>query len=99
MTTETAFVFSWVKETKNAWKAKGKIFYGPTKSEVRSLKFRRSLYFARNISKGASIKEEDINVLRPAVGIEPKFLKKILNKKVKRNIKKGTPVKWNSIKS
>ena len=39
-----------------------------------------------------------ISVNRPATGIEPKFLKKIINKKIKKSIKKGDSIKWEHIK-
>mgnify|MGYP001315650536 CR=1 FL=1 len=85
-------------EVKNAWQAKGKIFYGVTKSEKKSLRFRRSLYFTRDLSKGQKISENDIKSLRPAIGLKPKFLKKIINKKTSKKIKSGTPVNWHLIK-
>ena len=85
-------------EVKNAWKAKGKIFYGASKSEKNSLRFRRSLFFAKDLSKGHKITENDIKSLRPAIGLKPKFLKKIINKKTNKKIKSGTPVNWNLIK-
>ena len=87
------------KEVENAWKAKGKIFYGPTKSEIKSLKFRRSLYFVKNLLKGDKITENHISALRPAIGLDPKHYKKILNKRVKKNVKKGTPIMLNLIKN
>ena len=85
-------------EVKNAWQAKGKIFYGVTKSEKKSLRFRRSLYFTRDLSKGEKISENDIKSLRPAIGLKPKFLKEIINKKTSKKIKSGTPVNWHLIK-
>ena len=85
-------------EVNNAWQAKGKIFYGVTKSEKKSLRFRRSLYFTRDLSKGEKISENDIKSLRPAIGLKPKFLKEIINKKTSKKIKSGTPVNWHLIK-
>ncbi len=55
---------------------------------------RRCLYAARNIEAGQSIKEEDVTVLRPALGIPPKFRKIIIGKTAKKDIKAGEPLFW-----
>ncbi len=62
---------------------------------MKNLKFRRSIYFFKDIKKGKKILNEDLKILRPALGIEPKNIKKLIKFKAKKNIKKGTPVKWN----
>ncbi len=59
---------------------------------------RRGLYVKRNISAGEKIKLEDIDILRPALGILPKFKSKIAGKKAKRNLLAGQPLKWSDIK-
>lgn len=40
------------------------------------------------------ITEEDIDVLRPALGIPPKFKSVIVGKECKVNIEKGQPLFW-----
>ena len=41
-----------VIETERAWQSLGKVTYGPTEAEKESLKFRRSLYIAKDMKKG-----------------------------------------------
>jgi sialic acid synthase SpsE len=55
---------------------------------------RRGLYAKRNISKGKLIEEEDIDVLRPAIGILPKFKSIIIGKTAKNDIAAGQPLFW-----
>jgi N-acetylneuraminate synthase len=55
---------------------------------------RRCLYAKKNLKKGQIIKEEDIDVLRPALGIPPKFKSIIIGKTCKEDIKKGQPLFW-----
>jgi N-acetylneuraminate synthase len=55
---------------------------------------RRSLYAKRDIPLGKSIEIDDIDVLRPALGILPKYKNIILGKKVNATIKAGTPLFW-----
>ena len=59
---------------------------------------RRSLYVKKAIKKGEAIKEENIDVLRPALGILPKFKLKIIGRKAKKEIEAGEPLRWDDIK-
>jgi N-acetylneuraminate synthase len=77
----------------------GKIHYGPMKHERQSLLFRRSLFAVENIKKGEIITEKNVRSIRPGQGLPPKFLKIILGKKVKNEIKKGTPLSFDLIDS
>ena len=84
---------SLVKETEIAWKSLGKIYYGPTKNETKFIKYRRSIYVSKEVKKGQKITSENIKIIRPSKGLSPKLYWKILGKKFKKNIKKGTPLK------
>ena len=87
-----------VEESFNVWESLGTVAYGPSKSEKNSFKFRRSIYFTRNLKKGETISKENVRIIRPGFGLQPKFLKKIFGKIAKKNISKGTPVSWSLIK-
>ncbi len=80
-----------------AEKSLGKIHYGLTKDEKKSKIFRRSLFVVKDIKKGEIFSSENIRSIRPANGIKPKFLKFIFSKRAKKDIKEGTPLKWNMI--
>ncbi|WP_410981716.1 pseudaminic acid synthase [Bacillus cereus] len=88
---------SLVIETERAWKALGKIYYGPTDMEKSSLKFRRSLYVAQDMKAGDLLTVENIKAIRPGYGLAPKYLPILLGKKVKKDVVKGTPVSWDLI--
>jgi len=55
---------------------------------------RRGLYAAKDIRSGEIITTEKIEVLRPALGILPKYKQVILGKSPKIDIKKGEPIYW-----
>jgi N-acetylneuraminate synthase len=55
---------------------------------------RRGLYINKDLSKGDTITKEDIEVLRPALGIYPKYKNIVIGKKLSHDIKKDTPLKW-----
>jgi N-acetylneuraminate synthase len=80
---------------KIAWKALGKVDYGLKSSEKDNIKFRRSLYFVKDINKGDIVTEEHIRSIRPGFGIAPKNFSNILGMVVNADIKAGTAVGWN----
>ncbi len=55
---------------------------------------RRGLYAKRNIKKGTIVTEDDIDVLRPALGIQPKFKEIIIGKIANEDIEAGKPIFW-----
>lgn len=81
-----------------AWEAIGKVDYGRKSSEIGNIKFRRSLYFVKNLNKGEIITEDHIRSIRPGYGIEPKFFEEVIGKKAKKSINFGTSVQWDLIK-
>jgi len=58
---------------------------------------RRSLYAAIDIKAGDEISEKSIDVLRPALGILPKYKNIVIGKKAKVDIKQGEPIYWKNI--
>ena len=64
------------------------------KAEKSSIQFRRSIYFINDLKKGDTIKENDIQRIRPGYGIKPKFFSEIIGKKVLKDVQRGDPVQW-----
>ena len=85
---------SLVIETERAWQSLGKVTYGTTKTEKGSLTFRRSLYIAKDMKKGDVLNEKNLRIVRPGLGLPPKYYDVLLGKKVNRDLKKGTAVEW-----
>jgi N-acetylneuraminate synthase len=77
---------------RTAWSALGAIDYGLQSSEQDNIKFRRSLYFIKDMKAGDVITEEAVRSVRPGFGIPPKYWSEILGRKLARDIKKNTPV-------
>lgn len=86
-----------VTETKRAWQSLGEVKYGISKAEKKSLVFRRSLYIATDIKKGDILNEKNLRVVRPGLGLSPKYYTIFLGRKVNKDVKKGTPVDWDLI--
>lgn len=85
---------NFISDCKSAYKTKGKVFYGPTRNEIKSTKSIRTLFFGKNFSKGHLITKNDIMRKRPGLGIKVYYLPKIIGKKLKFNVKRGDPVKF-----
>jgi len=83
-----------VIETERAWQALGKVKYGPTEKEKASLKFRRSIYVAKDIKAGEKFTKENIRVIRPGYGLEPKYFERIIGLTAKQDLKAGTPLSF-----
>ena len=58
---------------------------------------RRSITATRQINKGTKITIDMVSPKRPATGIEPKFLPKILGKISKKNILKDQSIQWSDL--
>ena len=85
---------SLVIETERAFQALGEIRYGVQETEKNSLKFKRSLYIVKDILEGEPFTEENIRVIRPGNGLQPKYYNTVLGKKATHSIKAGTPLTW-----
>ncbi len=83
-----------VKECENAWRSLGKVSYGPTDSEMPSLKYRRSLYFITNIKKGEIITSINVRSIRPGLGLPTKYYDAVIGRRVVKDVEWGTPVSW-----
>ncbi|MDD5431469.1 MAG: pseudaminic acid synthase [Candidatus Omnitrophica bacterium] len=86
-----------VKNIRIVEKAIGKVHYGVTKEDFDNHVFRRSLFAVEPIKKGEIFSEINLRSIRPAYGLAPKYLKEILGKRSRLNIKKGTPLTWGMV--
>lgn len=86
-----------VKDIRQAEKAIGVVKYGPTEQEKTNIAFRKSIFVIKDIKKGEILTSENIRVIRPGYGLEPRFYNDILGQKALCDMKKGTPVKLDNI--
>ena len=79
------------EQMKRANTMKGDKIKKMTKSEKlskNSISFRRGIFPVRDIKAGETIKKDDLICLRPNVGLDARDIKKILNKKTSKDLKK-----------
>ena len=89
--------FQMVRDVRQAQKAIGKVSYGPTRQEESNVVFRRSIFCVKDIQAGEPLTEENIRIIRPGYGLEPKFYEEILGQVALRDIKRGMPIKQSLI--
>ncbi len=85
------------KNSKTAWDALGKVSYDRKHSEQGNIKFRRSLYFVKDMKLGDTITYENIKSIRPGFGLSPKNIEILIGKKIKKTVKAGTKTSWDII--
>lgn len=87
-----------VEAIRRVEKIKGKVIYGPrNSSEKENLRFRRSLFVAKNIKKGEKFTKENIRSVRPSDGLEPKYYEEILGRTASQDIPEATPLSWDLV--
>ncbi len=73
---------------------RGKVNYGTQSStEEYNKRYRKSIFVVKDIKKGDHFSAENIGVIRPAFGMEPKYYEKTLGKTALRDIDRGTPLR------
>ena len=85
------------RDCRTAWAAMGKIDYGRKSSETGNIKFRRSLYFVKDLKAGDTITTEAVRSVRPGFGLSPKMLDEIIGKKVVTDVAASTPVTFSVV--
>jgi N-acetylneuraminate synthase len=91
---EPAEMAQLVIETERAWEALGKVSYGPTRAEQKSLQFRRSLYITKDLRQGDVLTPENLRAIRPGKGLPAKYLAVFMGRRVGASVARGTPVSW-----
>lgn len=87
-----------VAQIRRVEKALGEEYKRPIESELKArVHARRSLVAARDIPEGTIITREMIEIKRPGMGIEPRFLDIVAGRKAKKNIPEDTVIQWDVV--
>lgn len=82
-----------------AFEALGTVDYGRKSSEQGNVKFRRSLYFVKDLKAGDLITADAVRSVRPGFGLAPKYWDMVIGKTLKKDISRNTPVSWDAIRT
>jgi pseudaminic acid synthase len=86
-----------VEETERAFLGLGKVTYGILEDEKKSLTFKRSIYVVEDMKAGDSFNSNNIRIIRPGLGIAPRYFELVLGKSVNKDVKKGTALTFDLI--
>ena len=89
---EPAELVALCRDSKTAWAALGRVDYGRKSSEVGNVKFRRSLYFVKNLKAGDVITADAVRSVRPGFGLAPKYLHQIIGRILQHEVGANSPV-------
>lgn len=78
-----------VRDVRTAQAAIGTPAFGPTAAEMGALRFRRSLYVVADVKAGEVLTEVSVRSIRPAYGMAPKFLDRVLGRRAARDLRRG----------
>lgn len=81
-----------VQDVKAAAEIRGAVQYGPTPGEQGNLALRRSLFAVKEIKKGERFTSENVRSIRPAQGLAPKQMDRVLRSTAARDIAFGEPI-------
>jgi len=84
---------------RHAESARGTILYGPkNESEKGNARYQRSIFVVKDMHAGDPFTTENIRVIRPRFGLEPKHYEEILGKQAAGAIERGTPLTRDLVK-
>ncbi len=86
-----------IEDIRIAEQALGDIHYKPTEKEVYNLRFRKSLFISEDMKRGDVFTSKNLRIVRPGMGLHPRYYFEILGRKAKSHIVKGTPFTWDLI--
>jgi pseudaminic acid synthase len=85
------------RDLRTAWESLGGVDYEPTAGEMPNLKFRRSLYFVKDVGRGQRIPADAVRSVRPGFGAPPKLLGAVVGAIAKVDIRANTPVRMQDL--
>jgi len=86
-----------VKHVREAEKSLGNVNYELDEKAKASKQLGRSLFVVKDIKMGETLTPENIRSIRPGYGISPKFYFDVLGKKANKELKRGTPLRWEDV--
>lgn len=91
---EPAELNSLVTQTKVAWQCLGEPRIGARRQEKEGLRFRRSLFVVEDVKAGEPVTARNVRSIRPAGGLMPVEIDRVLGKVFRTDVERGTPLTW-----
>ena len=82
------------KVTFDAWSSIQMNGFSRPQCESQNLKFKRSIYFTKDLDIGDLVEKDCVRIVRPGYGLPPKFINEIIGKRVKKRVGFGDRTTW-----
>ena len=86
-----------VESARGARQALGGTAIGPTPAEREGLRFRRSLFVVADVRAGDEVTAANVRSIRPAGGLPPVEIDRVLGRTFTTDVPRGTPLTWTLI--
>ncbi len=86
-----------VRGVRTAFEALGSGATERAEVEKGSLVFRRSIYVVRDIGAGEPLTADNLRIIRPGFGLPPREFEKVLGRKARRALVRGTALTWDAV--
>jgi len=83
-----------VRAVRATERAIGLVTYRPTRHELPSMVFRRSLFAVKDIKAGESFTDDNVRSIRPSGGLSPSCIEWVKERRAVIDIKAGTPLAY-----
>ncbi len=78
--------------------AMGEVVYGTrTPGEAENRRYRRSLFVVKDMKKGEQFTSQNMRSIRPANGLEPKYIDEVMGSCAVADLERGTPLTWEMV--
>ncbi|MCC2545237.1 pseudaminic acid synthase [Hymenobacter sp. BT175] len=94
---EPAEMTALVVETERAHQAMGTVQLCVQAVEEKSRIYKRSIYVAKPVKAGEELTTENLRIIRPGDGLEPRYWEKVLGRRAACDLTPGTPLTWDQL--
>jgi pseudaminic acid synthase len=82
-----------VRQVREVSAALGQPSYEPSAKETETKAYRRSLFVVQDINQGDLLTSQNVRVIRPGHGLEPRYLDAVMGKPASSALTRGTPLR------
>ncbi|EWH09472.1 N-acylneuraminate-9-phosphate synthase [Catenovulum agarivorans DS-2] len=79
-----------VENSQQAFSAMGQVTYGGSAAEEKSKYYRRSIFVTQDVKAGEVIDKNNVKIVRPAIGLAPKYLPLVLGQTFSQDLTAGS---------
>ncbi|WBO85667.1 pseudaminic acid synthase [Hymenobacter yonginensis] len=94
---EPAEMASIVTETERAWQALGHVQLCVQATEEKSRIYKRSIYVSKPIAAGEEFTPDNLRIIRPGDGLEPRHWEQVLGRQASHALAAGTALTWDAL--